>query len=282
MPLNEHGTVSVEELLRDPIAALDAYRPNPKWKMPLHKKIIQRRLDDFPTTTHAASDETFLVDVHKVVKAWFDNQFVQIVDFDKFKSEVKCIAPALSIISHFRIQDIEDECNECYIHTLFESDSDVTDLSNLPSQCCKKCMTEFLWDIIISLLNLTKKNAKIVSGTKTVHHLVPNLVPPMDNRYTGEFFLGYGIGQGGKSVFSNLYSGFIDLAHCLSENEEFMAHIGKGFNTSFTKTLDNAIIGFVTREDMAMAHAIEEGMKTPVVSKQELLDILRPKNVHRS
>lgn len=284
MPLNEHGTVSVKELLRDPIAALDAYYPDPAWKMPLHKDIIHRRLNDFSFPGQAVDDETFLRDVHKVVKAWYGKREWLIVDFDIFKTQVRNAALILGFISRFRIENLEDECTECYIRTLLESDSDVTNLSNLPlpNRCCKKCMTEFLWDIIISPLNLTKKNAKIVSGTKTLHHFIPNLLPPMDNSYTGEFFLGYGIGEGGKSVFRNLYSGFVDLARCLKENEKFMARVGVGFNTSLTKTLDNAIIGFVIREDMAMAHAIEEGMKTPVVSKQELLDILQPKHVYRS
>ena len=32
-------------------------------------------------------------------------------------------------------------------------------------------------------------NTKIVSGSKALHHLLPNLVPPFDRQYTVKFFL---------------------------------------------------------------------------------------------
>ena len=283
MGLNEHGRESVELLKRDPVAALNSYSPpSEQWEMPLHNTVIERVQNKFSGPREAASDETFLKDIHTVLKSWYGKRHWLIVDFDKeFKSEVKGAALLLDTIKQFRIENLQDDCNECYIHTLLGDPSLIKAPCVLPDKCCVNCMTEFLW-AVIQCLNVTKASAKIVSGTKTIHHLVPNLVPPMDNRYTGEFFLGYGIGEGGKSVFRNLYSGFIDLARCLTQNQKFMFYVGQGFNTSVTKTLDNAIIGFVIREDMAMAHAIEEGMKTPIVSKQELLDILQPKHVYRS
>ena len=278
MVLNEHGRESVELLKQDPIAALTAYNPPvAQWEMPLHKEVICRIERDFSKPSEAVSDQTFLKDIHTILKAWYGKRAWLVVDFHIFKSEIKLIESHLDKLSQFRIERFQDHCLQCRmgLPPLKISPQD------LPTAHCIGCVTSLLWATIESL-NLTTGNAKIVSGTKTLHHLLPNLLPPMDNRYTGEFFLGYGIGQGGEPVFRNLYSGFVDLARCLTQNEKFMSHVGQGFNTSLTKTLDNAIIGFVTREDMAMAHAIEEGMKTPVASKQELLDILQPKHVHRS
>ena len=275
MPLNDHGTVSVEELLRDPIAAVDAYCPDPRWSMPLHKRVIQRRLNDFS----AALDKTFLRDVHKVVKAWFGPRSWLIVDFGKFQSEIVDIVPLLAIVERLRIENLQDDCNECYVKSILSERSSVC----VTDRCCVKCVAEFLWRVI-SNINLTNRDAKIISGTKVLHHFLPNLLPPMDDKFTGEFFIGKesSVTNASKTRFSDIYSGFVHLARELVKNEEFMARVGVGFNTSLTKTLDNAIIGFVTREDMAMAHAIEEGMKTPVVSKRELLSILQPKHVYRS
>ena len=286
MPLNEHGTVSVEELLRDPIAALDSYSPAPGWNMPLHKRVIQRRQDDFPTATHAAFDETFLRDVHKVVKAWYGKRSWRIVDFDEFQSEMNRVAIPLFRISHFQIESLQDQCGKCHIYDLNRYLSSTTS-ENFPQQhptrCCVKCMAEFLWHVILNI-NLTNGDAKIISGTKVLHHFLPNLLPPMDDKFTGEFFIGKesAVNNASKTRFSDIYSGFVRLARELVKDPEFMARVGVEFNTSLTKTLDNAVIGFVIREDMAMAHAIAEGMKTPVVSKQELLDILQPKHVYRS
>ena len=234
MALNEHGRESMELLKRDPVVALNAYNPPNGWNMPLHKNIIARIQNEFSGPSEAASDESFLRDVHTLLRAWYGKREWLIIDYDVFRTQVCDAAELLDLISVFRIEDLEDDCKECYIYRLSHISN-----SPPPNWCCVNCMTEFLWKIIHAL-NVTKKNAKIVSGTKTLHHFLPNLLPPMDNRYTGEFFLGYGIGEGGKSVFRNLYSGFVDLARCLTQNEKFMSHVGVRFNTSLTKTLDNA------------------------------------------
>ena len=284
MSLNEHGRESVDLLKSDPVAALNAYNPPGSWNMPLHKRIITRVQDEFSGPIEAASDETFLRDVHTVVKAWFDNQFVQIVDFDTFQSEMKGIAVLLSMISHLRIETLQDQCDKCHIYDLnrfLSSPTSENSPQSIPTRCCVKCMIDFLW-FIMEDINLTTKSAVLVSGTKTLHHFLPSLLPPMDRTYTGEFFQGYKISEYEKAFFRKVYPQFVRLARKLVKREEFMARVGVGFNTSLTKTLDNAIIGFVIREDLAMAHAIEEGMKTPVVSKQELLDILQPNHVYRS
>ena len=270
MPLNEHGAVSVEELLREPVAALDAYDPPAKqWKMCLHKEVIRQIQLDFSKPSDAVSDQTFLKDVHAILKAWYGKRAWIIVDFPTFKSEIESVASRLDKLSRFRIELFQGVCIRCCMN--------IPPLESLmqdsPTEECIGCVTSFLWNTI-ERLNLTTGKAKIVSGSKTLHHFLPGLLPPMDNRYTGEFFLGRALGTGAEKVFTDIYGGFVDLAHELVNHKEFMAHIGEDFNTSLTKTLDNAIIGFVTREDMAMAHAIEEGMKTPTVSKRQLFDAL--------
>ena len=239
--MNERGRENLELLKRGPLLTLSAYDPPGSWKMHLHKKVISRINNEFSgRPLKAAADESFLKDVHTILKAWYGKRKWLIVDFDKFKSEIKCVASDLDKFSQFRIEGFQDCCLRCRIGLppLKISQQD------LPTVSCVGCVISLLWDTIESL-NLTIGKAKIVSGTKTLHHLLPNLLPPMDNRYTGEFFMGYGIGQGGKSVFSNLYSGFAELARRLKENEEFMAQVGQGYNTSLTKTLDNSIIGFI-------------------------------------
>ena len=44
-----------------------------------------------------------------------------------------------------------------------------------------------LWTAIRSL-GVVENKAKIVAGTKTLHHLLPGLVIPMDHVWTGMFF----------------------------------------------------------------------------------------------
>lgn len=46
---------------------------------------------------------------------------------------------------------------------------------------------EQLW-VLIESLGIVENKAKIVTGTKALHHLLPDLVPPMDRAWTGRFF----------------------------------------------------------------------------------------------
>ena len=106
-------------------------------------------------------------------------------------------------------------------------------------------MARILW-IVIGNFEVTSGAARIVSGTKAIHHLLPDLLPPMDNMYTGNFFLGYNIGQGGRSVFRNLYLGFADLSQTFRGSEQLMQEVGQNYNTSLPKTMDHAIIGYMS------------------------------------
>jgi hypothetical protein len=44
-----------------------------------------------------------------------------------------------------------------------------------------------LWDIIATL-HISDNHAKLVSSTKALHHLLPDLIVPMDRAFTGAFF----------------------------------------------------------------------------------------------
>jgi hypothetical protein len=47
--------------------------------------------------------------------------------------------------------------------------------------------TRELW-LLIDRIGVVENDARLVAGTKTLHHLLPDLVPPMDRRWTGLFF----------------------------------------------------------------------------------------------
>lgn len=47
-----------------------------------------------------------------------------------------------------------------------------------------------LW-AVIERIELGPARAKLVAGTKALHHLLPELVPPMDGEYTLSFFFGH-------------------------------------------------------------------------------------------
>lgn len=104
-------------------------------------------------------------------------------------------------------------------------------------------ITSQIWSVM-SKLNVGIGSTKIVANSKALHHLLPYLVPPIDRQYTIRFFYGNkSLSQGDEIAFNEIYPNFHEIA---ITNAEFIADmIGKGMNTSETKVLDNAIVGYV-------------------------------------
>jgi hypothetical protein len=103
---------------------------------------------------------------------------------------------------------------------------------------------ERIWQVIESL-GVVDNRAKLVAGTKTLHHLLPDLVVPMDREWTGRFFeLRQHQWQhlpAQRRTFLQAHRDFRDLA-CQVEPQQYVD--GRGWRTSRTKILDNALIGF--------------------------------------
>lgn len=97
-------------------------------------------------------------------------------------------------------------------------------------------------DRLISDLDVVDNRARIVAGTKTLHHLLPDLVPPMDRAWTGAFF-GWSTldPQNNQSlIFEEAFAAFAEIAR-LTRPARL---VGAGWRTSPTKVLDNALIGY--------------------------------------
>jgi hypothetical protein len=103
---------------------------------------------------------------------------------------------------------------------------------------------ERIWRVIESI-GVVDNRAKLVAGTKTLHHLLPNLVVPMDHRWTGTFFqLGSHEWQHPtyqRRAFLQTHRDFCEIARRVQPQR----HVnGRHWRTSRTKILDNALIGF--------------------------------------
>ena len=85
------------------------------------------------------------------------------------------------------------------------------------------------------------------TGPKVIHHLIPDLLPPMDHMYTANFFLGHGFTQSERSDFRKTYPAFVDLSQTFRGNKQLMKNVGENYNTSLPKTMDHAIIGYMSK-----------------------------------
>jgi len=86
---------------------------------------------------------------------------------------------------------------------------------------------------------------KIVANSKALHHLLPDLVPPVDRAYTLRFFYNNTtLNRGDEAAFKGIYPHFHRVA--VACQEQIQGHLSSGpWNSSQTKVIDNAIVGFV-------------------------------------
>jgi hypothetical protein len=97
-------------------------------------------------------------------------------------------------------------------------------------------------DRLVQELGVVDNQARIVAGTKTLHHLIPDLVPPMDRAWTGAFFGWRLLDPQNRQteIFSKALAGLYGVAVAARPSRL----VGAGWRTSLTKILDNAVIGY--------------------------------------
>jgi hypothetical protein len=107
-----------------------------------------------------------------------------------------------------------------------------------------------LW-VIIERLRLTETHARLVTGTKALHHLLPNLVVPMDRQFTGAFFGWHNQAwqAAQERSFKTAFASFVAIAREARPSR----YVASGWNTSPTKVLDNAIVGYCRKHDLDRA-----------------------------
>jgi hypothetical protein len=108
---------------------------------------------------------------------------------------------------------------------------------------------ECIWDAI-SKIRVAKAKNPIVSGTKTLHHILPDLVPPMDRNYTRVFFHWYSpqFQCEAHKVFMDMYTRISRIA--LKTNP--VQYVGDGWRTSKTKVIDNAIVAYCVKKKIKL------------------------------
>src|SRR5216683_1564707 len=129
--------------------------------------------------------------------------------------------------------------------------------TDLPSD-----IADQLWHAIDSLGVVTNQ-AKLVAGTKTLHHLLPDLVVPMDRAWTGTFFRlhlpEWQDRASQRRIFRLVYDQLTALARQVHP-ERYVTD--EGWRTSRAKILDNALIGFCKLElgggNLVVEHAVNE------------------------
>lgn len=112
-----------------------------------------------------------------------------------------------------------------------------------------------LW-LLITSMQIVENKAKLVSGSKALHHLLPNLIVPIDRQYTRRFF---GLvrpefqGQYGsqRPIFMDIFTEFARIARAVPLVSS-LERPNCPWRTGRTKLIDNALIGFCRERNLPM------------------------------
>ena len=129
-----------------------------------------------------------------------------------------------------------------------------------------------LWSLIDGL-RITDTGVRLVACTKALHHLLPNLVVPMDRQFTGAFF-GWNTHDWQKKEERLFKSAFIVFRE-IAQKAKPSGYIGAGWNTGPAKIIDNAIVSYcretqldqASRDKAVIARAKELGIYDEIMAE---------------
>lgn len=211
---------SITLLTRDFGLLLDLYdrhRPFSRYgQLEFHLDTIRKRRE-LGSVRAAISDSVFLESLYRTLIAWgIETRGSRLCSYDVFTASLRDRTFAIAALDRMTINEVK-----------------VNELS------------EELWQLL-SNLNIVNNEAKLVSGSKLLHHLLPDLVVPMDRAYTQKFFGWHNpvFQYGQRDCFREAFSAFAKIARSVSP-EKF---VETGWRSSRTKMIDNALIGlFVSK-----------------------------------
>jgi len=185
----------------------------------LYKDIIKKHEEYHNDLEALLKDEKIYPLIMKTLKAWnMDQRGAKLTTVEKFKQ---------SILQN----NLKENLIELSRYKLFS-----TRRRQIETE-----IVELLENVFLNLKVMETKR-RLVGGSKALHFLLPNLLMPIDNKYTMNFFsISTDVNRElntFKTIFIESYN--ITRGLCLTQNEVD----GKRWNTSVPKLIDNAIIGF--------------------------------------
>lgn len=175
------------------------------------------------SAVNAIQDDKFLKSLYETLKAWgIGVRGSKLAPFSKFKEAILDFKPQINELDGISIDKLGNN------------------VSSISSK---------IWRLIEEM-DVVYNKAKVVACTKTLHHILPDLVVPIDRQYTQAFFNWQGpVFQYEQSkCFKEAFMNFERIARSVAPQK----YVGSGWNTSRTKIIDNAIVGlFVAIEEIS-------------------------------
>jgi len=180
-----------------------------------HRRTIDLRLAA-GSVEAALEQDPFLQSLYATLQAWgIGSRASRLVPFARFASVLRSWSPAFTELDGLLIDDRD-------------MDADV--------------IRDRLW-VLVEQVEVVENQARIVALSKTIHHLLPDLLPPIDRMYTQAFF-GFHPAEfqyQQERVFRTIWDHFVEIATAVDPSR----YVGEGWRTSRTKVIDNAVVAYV-------------------------------------
>lgn len=187
-----------------------------------HERAARRRRDHAGARSLLA-DELFLEYVYAVLPSWGAHRGgadpARITEYSLLAASIRSAGPLLEKLWPFRLVTLAPH--------------DLPEVSWLA------------WRLITSI-RASASPAQIVAGSIVAHHLLPELIPPIDSRHTFRFFAGEGANLADEEqAFFEWFPYVVEIGHRCGGAIDAMLGRGGYLATSPAKIIDNAIVGFI-------------------------------------
>jgi len=224
-PLKFQKLISNKSVLEDTLKKTkEYYRPFDPGQY-LYNLLLEKRkkMDIF-------SDE-YLELVYTTLIAWnMNGRGAKLNDFSLFKETIRKNKDKLNSLKNYKIEQLNEKEKIEVLKTSEEL------FNNL--------------DLVGKSWTGNKIKSKLVTFSKTLHFLIPNLFVPIDRKYTLDFFYNDTMvpthsnnqknNEKQLEVFREIYEMFCEIAKIYNLKQ----YLDNKWNTNIPKIIDNAIIGY--------------------------------------
>lgn len=223
MTKSAHRPARVRSLIEGFPRFLSVYNKEPAFsrtgQLELHLETIQMRRE-LGSACEAIKNDQFLASLYQTLNAWgIGRRSSRLLPFEDFVEAIRAKSRTIEDLDYLSLEE------------------EGLDVGQLRTR---------VWRLI-ETLGIVENNAPIVSGTKTLHHILPDVVVPMDRMFTQRFFGWHNpqfqYNQAGK--FAYAFHAFAGVA----KHAKPSLYATGGWNSSLTKVIDNAVVGFVMLEN---------------------------------
>lgn len=199
------------------VAAFEASQAFPGPSLYFHLRAIECRRQHL-TASSLLDDTLFLEYAYAVLPAWGMNrmgpQAAKVGDFAQITAALRENAAALEQLWPLRITML--------------SAQDAGDVAAVA------------WDVIAHA-RVSTSRTQVVAGSKFVHHLLPDLIPPIDRQYTFSFFTGHKLVASDRAAFLDWFPKLADIGRRCRDPIDDAIRRGGFMATGQAKVIDNAI-----------------------------------------